>query len=117
MMGKRILAIDDEPLILKSIKKALDKIGFEVLTVENKEAFYKAINDSVFDLVILDLHMDDLTKDEIIRECKERNTDTRFLIISGSDLPENGHYIQKPFRISELRDRVREILDESTSGN
>ncbi len=116
-MGKRILAIDDEPLILKSIKKALDKIGFEVEIAGNKEDFQRAVNNGSFDLVILDLHMDDLTKDEIIRECKERNTDTRFLIISGSDLPENGHYIQKPFRISELRDKVRELLNEPTSGN
>lgn len=116
-MGKRILAIDDEPLILKSIKKALEKIGYSVETVENKSAFLAAIKNSLFDLVILDLHMDDLTRDEIVNLCREKNKHTRFLIISGSDLPENGHYIQKPFRISELRDKVRELLNDTSASN
>ncbi len=116
-MGKRILAIDDEKLILKSIKRALDKIGFEVTTASDREQFLNSIDGKHYDLVILDLHMDGLTRDEIIDTCKKQMNGVKFLVISGSELPVEESFIQKPFRIGELRDKVRELLDGDSPVN
>ncbi len=116
-MGKKILAIDDEKLILKSIKKALDRIGFEVTTACDREQFLRSIKENTYDLVILDLHMDGLTSREIMESCREKMEDVKFLIISGSELPVEENFIQKPFRIGELRERVRELLNGNSSEN
>ncbi len=117
MMGKKILAIDDEKLILKSIKKALDKIGYEVTTASDREQFLSCLKNNSYDLVILDLHMDGLTRDEIVETCGEKMGDVKFLVISGSELPSEENFIQKPFRISELREKVRELLNDNSSVN
>lgn len=116
-MAKRILAIDDEKLILKSIKRALDKIGFEVTTASDKEQFLSSLKGNTYDLVILDLHMDGLTKDEIVKTCKQQMQDVKFLIISGSEVPAEENFIQKPFRIGELREKVRELLNGKSPVN
>ena len=65
-MGARILVVDDEPLVLKSISKALERVGYEVITAVNRLEFMDAIASGKVDLVMLDLHMDDITKDEIM---------------------------------------------------
>ncbi|RMG67256.1 MAG: response regulator [Nitrospirae bacterium] len=117
-MGKRILAIDDEQLILKSIERALSKIGYEVITASNKEEFLSRLENSHYDLVILDLHMDGLTREEIIKKCREQiKGDVKFLVVSGSDISVDEHFIQKPFRIGELREKVRELLNGKPSVN
>lgn len=113
-MSSRILVVDDEPLILSSIKRALERVGYDVVTVSNREGFLSAMDTGGFGLVIIDLHMDDLSKDEIISVVKERSADARFLVISGSDSVDGLPYIQKPFMIKDLRARVKEILHEQS---
>ena len=112
VMAKKILAVDDEPLILTSIERALTKIGYEVRTAKNREEFMETLDSDGFDLVILDVHMDDISREEVISISKGRFTDIKFLIISGSQFESDVDFIQKPFRISELRNKVRELLNE-----
>ncbi len=111
-MGDRILVVDDEPLVLKSISKALERVGYEVITAVNRLEFMDAIASGEVDLVILDLHMDDITKDEIMSTSVGYYPDVRFLVISGSREVDDVIFIQKPFRISDLREKVKEILDD-----
>ena len=111
-MGARILVVDDEPLVLKSISKALERVGYEVITAVNRLEFMDAIASGKVDLVMLDLHMDDITKDEIMSTSVGHYPDVRFLVISGSREVDDVVFIQKPFRISDLREKVKEILDD-----
>ncbi len=111
-MQKRILVVDDEPLILKSIEKALSKIGYEVRTAENREEFLKELESGRFSLLIFDLHMPDITRDEIVETSKKYNPEIKFMVVSGSEESAGFHFIRKPFRIDDLRQSVRDLLND-----
>jgi DNA-binding response OmpR family regulator len=110
-MGSRILVVDDEPLILSSIKRALIRVGYDVVTASSREEFISALREGGYALVIMDLHIDDLSRDEIMEMARKADSSVRFLVISGSDQVYDMPYIQKPFRIGELRERVNDILN------
>jgi DNA-binding response OmpR family regulator len=112
-MQDKILIIDDEPLILSTIEKALRKIGYDVTTVKDIKSFRDALETQRFSLLIMDLHMDGINANDLIKEAQGNIPAIKFLTISGSTSVKNSkHFLSKPFRIDALRERVREILDE-----
>ena len=74
-MGKRILLVDDEPLILKGLKYTLEQDGYETDTaVDGQEALDKFFS-GVYDLVLLDVMLpkvDGLSVCQRIRETCSR---------------------------------------------
>ncbi len=112
-MNEKILIIDDEPLILVSIERALAKVGYEVSTAMDKKSFSDALKDHKFNLIIMDVHLKGIGVDELVDEAKKAVPNAKILTISGSITPPDSKYfLQKPFKIDVLREKVREILDE-----
>lgn len=110
-MGEKILVIDDEPLILKTIERALGKVGFEVKTTVDVQGFRQMLSTEGADLVIMDMHMRGVNADALMAEVKVASPETKILVISGSfPGPREGYFLQKPFMIDELRRMVRNIL-------
>lgn len=93
---KRILLVEDEPLIQKSLKKLLEKKGVEV-TVESRgrEAIQLILNHK-FDRIICDLMLQDISGFDVIEEAKARFTMAEisklFIIITAYSSP---HVIEK----------------------
>lgn len=93
---KRILLIEDEPLIQKSLKKLLEKRGVEV-TVESRgrEAIGQILNQD-FDRIICDLMLQDISGFDVIEEAKARynvnEISKLFIIITAYSSP---HVIEK----------------------
>ncbi len=93
---KKILLIEDEPLIQKSLKKLLENKGAEV-TVESrgKEAIQLLLNQN-FDRIICDLMLQDISGFDVIEESKQRYTVAEiaklFIIITAYSSP---HVIEK----------------------
>ena len=93
---KRILLVEDEPLIQKSLKKLLEKKGVEV-TVESRgrEAIQLILNQK-FDRIICDLMLQDISGFDVIEESKARFTVAEisklFIIITANSSP---HVIEK----------------------
>lgn len=112
-MNENILVIDDEPLILKTIERALSKKGYDVTISSDADSFFKALNTTKADLLIMDLHLGGgLTADAMMEEIKQISPESKVLIISGGVPNYNTlHFLEKPFKIDELRQKVREILD------
>ncbi|TAL25656.1 MAG: response regulator [Nitrospirae bacterium] len=112
-MHEKILVIDDEPLILSSIEKALLKVGYEITAVSDMKDFLNAVASTKFDLIIMDLHMAGIRTSELTEEAKKHIPSVKFMTISGSaPAQDSRHFLPKPFKIDVLRDKVREILDE-----
>ncbi len=112
-MAEKILIVEDEILILKSIERTLQKVGYKIFKAADKDELKAVLKNAPFDLLILDLHIKDLSTDEIIKKVKNSSPGLKVLQISGSlNEGESQYFLQKPFRIEELRKRVREILDE-----
>lgn len=92
----KILLIEDEPLIQKSLKKLLEKRGVEV-TVESRgrEAIQLILNQK-FDRIICDLMLQDISGFDVIEEAKAKFSITEisklFIIITAYSSP---HVIEK----------------------
>jgi len=114
---KKILLIEDEPLIQKSLKKLLEKKGVEV-TVESRgrDAINLILNQS-FDRIICDLMLQDISGFDVIEEAKKRYTTNDisklFIIITAYSSP---HVIEKATQYGcMLLSKPFENLEEALS--
>lgn len=112
-MSEKILVIDDEPLILTAVERALSRTGYSLTTAKNMQEFDKALDNAPYDLLISDIYMEEATVDEIIKKVTETSPAVRVILMSGAGNKANYHnFIEKPFKIAELREKVRDILHE-----
>ena len=75
-MGKRILLVDDEPLILKGLKYTLEQDGYETDTaVDGQEALDKFFS-GVYDLVLLDVMLPKMNGFDICKTLRAENRTT-----------------------------------------
>jgi CheY-like chemotaxis protein len=120
-----ILLVDDEEMILDVGRQMIEKLGYRVLTAKSgEEAFdiYVHFQDRI-DLVILDMIMPDLNGGETYNRLKKRDPGVKVLLSSGYSIEGeakeilgrgcNG-FIQKPFNIHVLSQRLRKILDQTS---
>jgi len=115
----RILVVEDNRALLKSLKKGLVEESFAVDTAEDgEEGLYLAgVND--YDLVILDLMLPKIDGWTALREMRARGLSTHVLVLTARDAAEDkvrgldsgaDDYLTKPFRFEELLARVRALV-------
>ena len=116
-----ILVIDDEKSIRDMLAIMLKRAGYHVSLAENGKTAINAINKNVFDLVISDIRLPDITGIEILKHCKKVSPETDFILITAFasqetavDAVKNGatDYIYKPFDIDDLRIRVHNCISK-----
>lgn len=118
---QRILIVDDEPDILEILKFNLELEGYEVLTAEGAEEAQDMMSHSIPDLILLDVMMTGKSGFEWARELKAGNHTRNIPIIfctaktSENDLLQgfglgSDDYICKPFRIREVKARIKAVL-------
>jgi DNA-binding response OmpR family regulator len=114
-MGKKILAVDDEVLIQRTIERALTKVGFHVRTTSDPVGFLRAQSEDPADLLIVDLHIGGADMNETVRKALDISPRSKVLFISGSipNIEDDPNFLEKPFRLEDLRARVRKILAEA----
>lgn len=110
-MGEKILVIDDEPLILKTIETALGRVGYDIKTTSDVHIFRDILSREGADLVIMDMYMKGINASKLMAEVGQTSPTSKVLVMSGS-MPGPGdmEFLQKPFKIAELRQRVKSIL-------
>ena len=124
MIDKKILIIDDEKDIRDSISGILSDEGYVCFTAKNSQEALVKINDYSFDVVILDVWLNDSELDGIhlLKKIKEINDEIPVLIISGHgniemavDAIKNGAYefIEKPFSSERLLLTVKRSIETS----
>jgi two-component system nitrogen regulation response regulator NtrX len=124
MIDKRILIIDDEKDIRDSISGILDDEGYNSDTAKNSQEALIKINDNTFDIIILDVWLNDSELDgiQLLKEIKKIDTEIPVLIISGHgnieiavDAIKNGAYefIEKPFSSERLLLTIKRSIETS----
>lgn len=120
--GETLLFVDDEDMIIDVGKPMLEKLGYKVFVAKNgKEAIevYNKHKDEI-DMVVLDMIMPDMGGSEAYDRLKEINPTIKVLLSSGysidglaSEILKRGYdgFIQKPFHMKVLSQKLREILD------
>ncbi|MCK4544358.1 response regulator [candidate division WOR-3 bacterium] len=116
-----ILFVDDEEMIRNVASEILISLGYQVFTCTNgQEAIeYYSENHLKVDLVILDMIMPKMSGSETFIKLKEIDSNVKVLLSTGSNycketkkLIEAGvkGVIQKPYRISELSEKIKEFI-------
>ena len=117
-MGKRILVVDDEKLIVKGIRFSLMQDGLEVdCAYDGEEALEKAKTDS-YDLILLDVMLPKMDGFEVCQQIRDfSDVPIIMLTAKGDDMDkilglDNGadDYITKPFNILEVKARIKAIM-------
>lgn len=117
-MTVRILAVDDEPEILRTLRMILTGHGYDVAVAETGEAALEAIARRLPDLLLLDLMLPGIDGLEVISEVRRRST-IPIVVLSarGEELTKvraldlgADDYLSKPFGAQELLARLRVAL-------
>jgi CheY-like chemotaxis protein len=80
---KRILVVDDDPLIGSAIRAWLESRGFGVVVADGSEAGLRALSGSAFDVMIVDIFMPHMRGFESIRVFHQRAPAVPLIAISG----------------------------------
>lgn len=117
-MGKRVLVVDDEKLIVKGIRFSLLQDGLEVDCAYDGEEALELARNNEYDLVLLDVMLPKLDGFEVCQQIREfSDMPIVMLTAKGDDMDkilglEYGadDYITKPFNILEVKARIKAIM-------
>jgi len=118
-----VLLVDDEDMIIDVGKELLGELSYEVLLARSGQEAIKIYeeNKEKIDMVILDMIMPDMSGGDTYDRLKESNPDIKVLLSSGYSIDGQATeilnrgcdgFIQKPFNIKQLSQKLREILDK-----
>jgi two-component system, NtrC family, response regulator AlgB len=119
-MNARVLVVDDEVNILKTIGICLTDIGFEVALFSKPQEALQAIQTREFDLAFVDLKMSPIDGMAVMAEIRRVSPATTIVIITAHGTIDSAiqalkqgayHYIQKPFDFPELQHVARTIWE------
>ncbi len=129
---KRILLVDDEPMVLRVMRLALEREGYEVdVAIDGEDALAK-ITTSCPDVLVTDIEMPRMTGKELCSRIQETMPDRKFPIFVSTSLTALEHrewsrsisnlvFLEKPISIRKLRSAIAglddaELLAESYGG-
>ena len=118
---KRILVVDDEPLLLQGFDRTLQTDLTEITTVETGEAALLEIASSHYDLCFLDVYLPGMDGTEVLRRITTISPKTKVIMMTAgiiSDamtetIEKNAHmFITKPFDLLQVKMLTRSIIEE-----
>ena len=81
-MTVRVLIIEDEKLIRWSLRQKFESRGYEVTEVENGKEAFRALDQGVFDLIMLDYKLPDTTGLDILKTVREMDADVVIIMMT-----------------------------------
>ncbi len=118
-VAKRILLVDDEPLLLRSLSRGLQGDSWDVTAVTSGEEALKEISLHYFDLCILDIFLPGISGIEVLKWVRKNSPPTKVIVITASVLDEESQrfleentlkIIHKPFDLTEIKGILTHIL-------
>ena len=118
-----IMVVEDEGGIRALVRKILKRQGYTVLEASNGEEAMKICQEHTgkIDLLITDVVMPNIGGRELVDKLKERCGDMKVLYVSGytddagiyaAELPPGTAFLQKPFTLGSLLDKVKDVLSK-----
>ncbi|MGW8267012.1 MAG: response regulator [Longimicrobiales bacterium] len=119
--GKRILVLDDEPIVGDRMKPALEKLGFHVEAFTESQAAVQRMVEADFDVLVTDLKMQKPDGLEVMDFVKQHSPSTKVVIITGFATVDTAvetmkggavDFIAKPFKIRDLCNLIVKLTSE-----
>ncbi len=120
MEKRRILVLDDDPIVTLSCKRILGAEGYSISTVEKGEDALNKLAKEDFDLLISDVRLPDINGMEVLKESRILKPKTDVVIITGyptlDDAREStklgaSEYIEKPFTPDFMLNVAKKVFD------
>ncbi len=124
-----VLVLDDEPIVGKRLKPALEKDGYVVEVFEDGRSALARLQEKEFDIVVTDVRMDEVDGIQVLEAVQRMSTRIKVIIITGYATVELARealakgafdFIAKPFKPLDLRAVIakaaRELLVNQTHG-
>ncbi len=120
-----VLAVEDDPAILRGLSDNLRFEGYDVVTATDGETGYRLQRERKPDLILLDLMLPRMSGLELCRKLRGEGRQTPILMLTArSEEPDRvlgldlgaDDYVTKPFSVRELMARVRALLRRSQPG-
>ena len=118
----RILLVEDDPTTSKSIEMMLTHANLNVYATNLGEEGIDLAKLYDYDLILLDLHLPDMSGHEVLRQLRMARVETPILILTGESGTESklrgfgfgaDDYMTKPFHRDELVARIHAIIRRS----
>jgi CheY-like chemotaxis protein/glycosyltransferase involved in cell wall biosynthesis len=116
----KVLAIDDQQLVLLPLEKRLTELGYEVKTAPNASQGVGLFDSFKPDLIIVDINLPGVSGLEVIRYIRIANNDqTPIMILSGDTQDKTitegfelgiNDYMKKPLSLNEICARVKRLI-------
>lgn len=119
--GKRILVLDDDPVVGLSCKRILGAEGYVVSSVMKGEDAIKRISNEEIDLFISDIRLPDIYGIDVLREVRQIQPKTDVVIITGYPTLEDAkeairlgafEYLEKPFTPDFMLNVANRVFDK-----
>ena len=122
-MTATILLVDDEERLLRGLSRALESEGYDVVTQCDASLALDALSERLFDVLVIDYRMPELTGLDLVRQLNERLPRSErpvVVLMTAHATIENAieamqlgafDYLQKPFEIEELLVVVQRALE------
>ena len=123
-MGKKVLVVDDEKLIVKGIRFSLEQEGMEVDCAYDGEEAYNMAKEKEYDMILLDVMLPKMDGFEVCQAIREfSDMPIIMLTAKGEDMDKilgldygADDYITKPFNILEVKARIKAIMRRTSGG-
>ena len=116
---KKILIIDDEPSLLKILRKFLEKLEYSADTAENGELGIDLFQKAPLDYygVILDYNLPGSSSADVLKKLKELNPEIKAVLSTGFSVEEISKNfnikfdstLQKPFTFAEFKNMITNL--------
>lgn len=116
----RIMVVDDEPIVGRRLKPALEKDGYVVEVYEDGSSALARLEETVFDIVVTDVRMEDVDGIRVLEQVQEKSRQTKVIIITGYATVEVARealakgafdFIAKPFKPNDLRAVIERAIE------
>lgn len=122
--ARRVLAVDDEPVVVYSIRKSLTRRGYVVDEAFNGYAALSRVQQAPYDLVLLDMRMPDVNGLDLLPKIKKQQPGVPVIIVTGFasidtavEAIQRGaaDYVPKPFTPDELYKVTTRVLQQAAA--
>jgi DNA-binding NtrC family response regulator len=112
----QVLILDDEPIVWKRLKPALEKAGYEVEAFTQSSNAMRRVQEKEFDIVVTDLKMEGIDGMAFLSEVKSLYPRTEVIVITGFATMDTAKesfqkgvfdFVAKPFKRGELLEIVK----------
>jgi DNA-binding NtrC family response regulator len=127
-MKPRILVVDDEPTLRRTLERALSSFDYEVIAVGEPHLAYEVLEEGDFDLVLLDIHLPQMAGDALFLALVRRWPQLlgRVVLMTGDPNAVRADWpaellgcpvLAKPFTLNSLNETVAGALSAAASSH